>query len=167
MVLAEILCAAVLAFGVGDTSTNGEFACKHMNHVISEAQKNNLKPELLVSLIHYESRWTPGAVSRSNACGLTQVIPKWTGGKASGKVKYTCDQLKNPRTSITAGAKILSHWIKYYGKGNVKTGLCGYNAGYRCLGPDANKSGLLYARKITRLSRKISAFIKKEKNEKR
>jgi soluble lytic murein transglycosylase-like protein len=104
-------------------------ACTVTQHIEKESKANSLEPTLLTALIIVESRFKPWAVSRSNACGLTQVIPKWTGGKASGRVKYTCKQLKNPRTSITAGAKILNWWIKY--KGSVRKGLCGYNAGFR------------------------------------
>tara|TARA_B100000683_G_C12389098_1_gene514713 strand:- start:120 stop:563 length:444 start_codon:yes stop_codon:yes gene_type:complete len=107
-----------------------ERACLLFPKIIKEASANNIDPTLLTALIIVESRFKPKAVSRSNACGLTQVIPKWTGGKATKRKKYTCDQLKVPETSIEAGASILSWWISHR-KGNVRRGLCGYNAGFR------------------------------------
>ncbi len=161
MGIVELLCASVVALSLGDTPQNAEFACKNMSHLATEAEKNELDPALLVSLIHHESRWVPTVVSKSNACGLTQVIPKWTGGRASNHQKYTCDQLKDATTSITAGATILSFWIESYGRGNVKTGLCGYNAGYRCKGENPNAAGMRYSKKVRKTHRRILRHISK------
>ena len=158
-----MLCVSVMALGIGGTDKNGAFACKQMPHLVKMAKKNDLAPALLVSLIHHESRWTPTAISRSHACGLTQVIPKYTGGRASGNKKYTCEDLQNPHTSITAGSKILSFWIRSYGRGNVKIGLCAYNAGYRCKGENPNASGMNYARAVLRTQKRIQKHLRKLK----
>ena len=69
--------------------------------------------------------------------------------------KYNCKQLKNPKISIWEGARKLNYWIYKYGKGNLKIGLCGYNAGFRCKGKSSNKSGLTYARKVVRMSNRL------------
>ena len=131
-----------------------------MPHVVQVAEKNSVDPALLVSLIHHESAWNPSAISHANACGLTQVIPKWTGGRATSGRKYTCKELMNPRVSIPAGGEILSFWIRHYGKGDIKKGLCGYNAGYRC-SIDQNKGkGVGYANKVYYTSRRLNAIIK-------
>ena len=103
--------------------------CKYEHLIRVEAKKNDLKPELLASLIFVESAFRPSVQSSVGACGLTQVVPKWTGGKETGGIKYTCRELKRPETSIRVGAQILSYNIGVYAKGNVDKGLCMYNAG--------------------------------------
>lgn len=149
--IAEVLCAAVLSLGL----PNGDFACENMDTVIEAAAKTNVKPEVMVALIHYESRWTPTAVSKANACGLTQVLPRYTGGRAVGNPKLTCKQLFDPTTSIWAGARVLSYFTHRYGRGSYKTGLCAYLAGFRCKGKTPNKSGVRYSRKVRGLAKKI------------
>ena len=151
MGISELLCAAVLSLGM----TNAETACKHMPLLVEESKRWNVKPEVMIGLIHVESRWTPDVTSRANACGLTQVIPKWTGGRSTRGRKYTCKELYNPVTSIKAGVEIFSYWRRTYGRGNYAVGLCGYNAGYRCKGDNPHPKGMAYAKKVLRQSRKI------------
>ncbi len=115
------------------SKTQAKNICKYEKLIVAEANKNDIDPELLASLIYVESGFYPRVVSRANACGLTQVIPKYTGGPETSKKKYTCNQLKNPRTSIKVGAKILGYMIKNYARGNVDKALCMYNAGTICL----------------------------------
>ena len=143
---AAILCATFISLGL----PNSDAACKHMENVVTHSKKNKIKPEVLLALIHEESRWIPAAVSSANACGLTQVLPKYT------KPKVTCEELKKPETSIAVGAKTLSFWITQYGKGNYKIGLCGYNSGYAC-GRAANpkQRSVLYANRVLALARRI------------
>ena len=140
------LCAAFISLSL----PHAELACTHMEDVVTHSKKNNIKPEILLALIHEESRWIPTAVSSANACGLTQVLPKYT------KPKVTCQELKDPKVSIAVGAKTLSFWVKKYGKGNYKIGLCGYNSGYAC-GRAANpkQRSVLYANRVLALARKI------------
>ena len=143
---AEIICMAVMSLGY----PRAEFACKQMEHVVQAAEENDLAPELLVALIYVESRWNPKAVSRANACGLTQVLPQYT------KPRISCNKLKNPKTSIFVGAKKLKFWIYKYGKGNKRTGLCGYNAGFRCKGKKKNHRGYYrYAPKVIKLEKRL------------
>ena len=136
-------------------------ACSSMRVVVEEAKKNDIDPEILMALIYVESGWKRTAVSHAGACGLTQVIPKYTGTYSPVK-KYTCKQLKDPHTSIKVGARILRFWIDHH-KGNVKRGLCGYNAGFRCRGSRPNKHGMRYAKKILNLEKKIEKFISIQK----
>ena len=126
-----------------------------MPQIVESAENHRIKPEILISLIFVESSFKRKAVSKAGACGLTQVMPKYTGGPALRK-KLTCKQLKNPRTSIKAGSKILAWWISYH-NGNLKRALCGYNAGFRCsyrknkngkIVRRPNKYGMRYARKV-------------------
>ena len=145
MTAAALICAAIVAVNM----PNAEYACKNMDVVVEASKSYDLDPYLMVSLIHEESRWKPNAVSRKGACGLTQLLPKYT------KPRHSCRDLKDPETSIWMGAKTLKFWIQVYGKGNEVTGLCGYNAGYRCKGKKAVKSGKAYARRIRRRAARL------------
>tara|TARA_Y100000034_G_scaffold116376_1_gene154606 strand:- start:79 stop:564 length:486 start_codon:yes stop_codon:yes gene_type:complete len=145
---AELICAAIISIGM----PNADFACKHMENLVKYSEEYNVDPVLLTALIHVESRWKPKAESHAGACGLTQIVPKW-----SRKFGYvSCKQLKgNPDLAIKKGAQILNSWIYKYGRGKVKIGLCGYNAGYRCRGKNVNKQGMHYAKLVLRMYRKI------------
>ena len=127
-------------------------ACRWSAEVDRAAATHEMDPDLLNALIIVESRWKPWAVSVANACGLTQVIPKWTGGKASNRRKWTCDELKSPRNSIRAGAQILKWWITHR-KGDIREGLCGYNAGFRT----CKRAGARYARAVLHLQAVLKA----------
>tara|TARA_Y100000310_G_scaffold311271_1_gene357399 strand:+ start:1094 stop:1582 length:489 start_codon:yes stop_codon:yes gene_type:complete len=148
MTYAELICAAVLSIGM----PNAEYACKHMDTVVQVSEEYHLDPVILTALIHVESRWSPRAKSKSGACGLTQVIPKF-----SRKFGYVgCRMLKRrPKLAIRKGAQILSYWIGTYAKGNVRKGLCAYNAGYRCGPKSPDKTGKAYAEKVINQFEKI------------
>ena len=131
--------------------------CKYESIIITEAKRNKIKPELLVSVIYVESAFYPRAVSSANACGLTQIIPKWTGGPETRYKKYTCGELKDPRTSIATGARILAYAIRIYGKGSVNQGLCYYNAGTACLKNTNLHKKLRYVKKVRKIYDKINS----------
>tara|TARA_R100000008_G_C3544377_1_gene146690 strand:+ start:401 stop:853 length:453 start_codon:yes stop_codon:yes gene_type:complete len=134
---AQELCAAV----VYSSFPRADVACKYMNTVIEASEKYNLEPSLLVAMIRVESNWKTTAVSHAKACGLTQVLAKYS--------PYSCRTLvKKPIVSIMEGAKKLHYWIYKYGRGNKKVGLCGYNAGFRCKGKYKNKQGFFYANRV-------------------
>lgn len=170
MTFVEILCAGILALGIGGTQERGKYACAHVPQVVKMSKEMGFRPELMISLIHYESRWYPHVVSRANACGLTQVLPRYTGGRpyprGVGNPKLTCKQLKDPVTSITAGSKALRYWLHQYGRGNERIGLCGYNAGFRCKTskkkPKLSKGGrqgMSYSRKVVRTADKLKRYV--------
>ena len=158
MGVAEFICAAILSMGWA----NADVACEYMPTVVQAAEKNGINPYVLTSLIYVESRWQPQARSYANACGLTQIIPKFT-----KRIGYaSCQELRqNPKLAIEKGARILKVWIKRYGKGSLHIGLCGYNVGYRCRGPDARKGGHAYARKVIKLAWKLELRTKMEEEE--
>lgn len=144
--------------------------CRWMPTVIKSAKDNGLEPSLLAAMITVESGWNHKVVSRADACGLTQVIPRYTGKITR---KYTCDQLKNPYTSIKAGAKILRWWIDFH-KGDISRGLCSYNAGFRCsyvrnkkgrIIKRPNKHGMRYSKKVLRQKQKIERVYNEMKRE--
>lgn len=107
--------------------------CKYESTIKEEAARNSLEPELLAAVIYVESAFRPSAVSSANACGLTQVVPKWTGGPETRNRKYSCRELKNPKVSIRVGAQILGFLIDHYASGNENKALCMYSTGSICL----------------------------------
>ena len=132
-----------------------------MPQIVKSAKEYKIKPEILVSLIFVESSFRRKAVSNKGACGLTQVMPKYT-GKYSPVKNYSCDQLKNPYASIRAGSKILRWWINYH-NGDLKRALCSYNAGFRCgkKRKKVSKYGMKYASKVL----EKASLIKAKKNQ--
>ena len=143
--------------------------CNYAGLVYKESKKNNIDPTLLMALIYVESGWTRTIVSSAGACGLTQVLPKYTGkrNRIIKLKKHSCRDLKDPRKSIIIGAKILSWWVNKYGEGNVVTGLCGYSSGFRCKINSKRKrplkQGISYANKVLRTKSKILFYMKKHK----
>lgn len=99
-------------------------ACRHADYIVQQSEKRGLDPLVTASIIYRESAFSPRAVSHAGACGLMQVIPKYS--------RYTCEQLKRPRTGIRAGIQAL-HWWLSWAKGDISKALCGYNAGTRCI----------------------------------
>ena len=95
-------------------------------------------------MIYVESRFAPSAVSHAGACGLTQVLPRYS--------KYTCEDLKNPKTSIYEGTYALNKWITKRKKKKYKEALACYNAGNNCLN---SKNGRYYANTVVRLASKL------------
>lgn len=130
------------------SSYQQRMVCNYEHTIRKHARQNELDPALLTALIYVESSFYKSAVSSANACGLTQVVPYWTGGKETKGIKYTCEQLKHPETSIKVGAQILSYNIEVYAGGNVDKGLCMYNAGTVCIKKKGFYKRLGYVKKV-------------------
>lgn len=128
--------------------------CRYENDIIHNANKYNLEPELIAGLMFVESSYYPRAVSHANACGLMQIIPKWTGGPATGGRKYTCEQLKAPRLNIRVGTRILNWTINSFAKGGLEQGLCFYNAGSICK-KEAFYKNLYYVKLVKKIRDRI------------
>jgi len=151
MITPFMFCLAITALNM----PNHELACEQSAVILEEADKNNVKPEILFSLIFYESRWSPKVRSKAGACGLTQVLPRYTKGTL-GK-HYSCKALHDPETSIQVGAKILG-LLHENSSGNIKSTLCKYNRGpysSSCKSWRAKQRGIGYARKILKFSKAI------------
>tara|TARA_Y100001970_G_scaffold285306_1_gene404630 strand:+ start:672 stop:1232 length:561 start_codon:yes stop_codon:yes gene_type:complete len=154
MLSAYVLCLALNAVhgpqGLNNLSEERiQFACNNMDAVLEAAYENKINPFNFAGLIFVESRWAPKAVSRSGACGLTQVLPKY--------VKYSCKELKDPETSIKVGATSLNRWITKRKKKNEKIALACYNAGNKC---EKSKKGNRYSYAVRKLGRKYSRWVK-------
>jgi soluble lytic murein transglycosylase len=89
-----------------------------------------LDPYLVASLIRQESEFNPVAVSRANAVGLMQLLPK-TGKlvahQASVK-RYNPSQLYTPAVNLELGTRYFRGMVDKFG-GSFEEALAAYNAG--------------------------------------
>ena len=160
-----LICMTVFSMNM----RNADVICDNA-HIIEEmAETYDLDPSLIIAVGRIESAWTPTAKSPANACGIMQVLPKYSKKFANKGRNLTCEELKDPETSIRVGSKILSYWLHKYARGNETIALCGYNAGFRCKGENKNKQGLKYAKAVLKyrkyFKRKMRIQKRKYKNE--
>ncbi|HEY1657678.1 MAG TPA: transglycosylase SLT domain-containing protein [Candidatus Sulfotelmatobacter sp.] len=90
---------------------------------------NGLDPYLVASLIRQESEFNPAAVSRANAVGLMQLLPK-TGRVVAKEVKlrhYNSSQLYTPTVNLELGTKYFRGMVDKFG--SFEYALAAYNAG--------------------------------------
>lgn len=91
---------------------------------------NGLDPYLVASLIRQESEFNPVAVSRANAVGLMQLLPK-TGKAVAKEVKlkrYNASQLYTPAVNLELGTRYFKGMVDKFG-GSFEYALAAYNAG--------------------------------------
>jgi len=91
--------------------------------------QNALDPYLVASLIRQESEFNPGAVSRANAVGLMQLLPKVGSGVAKQeKLKhFAATQLFTPEVNLRLGTRYFREMVDKYG--SFEYALAAYNAG--------------------------------------
>ena len=92
--------------------------------------ENSLDPYLVASLIRQESEFNPVAVSRANAVGLMQLLPK-TGKAVANQVKlkrYSPSQLYTAPVNLQLGTRYFRGMVDKFG-GSVDYALAAYNAG--------------------------------------
>jgi soluble lytic murein transglycosylase len=93
------------------------------------ASANALDPYLVASLIRQESAFNPNAVSRANAVGLMQLLPK-TGKLVAKEVKlrrFAAQQLFTPGINLQLGTRYVRGMVDKYG--SFEYALAAYNAG--------------------------------------
>jgi soluble lytic murein transglycosylase len=91
---------------------------------------NGLDPYLVASLIRQESEFNPVAVSRANAVGLMQLLPK-TGKLVAHQAKlnrYNASQLYTPPVNLQLGTRYFRGMVDQFG-GSFEYALAAYNAG--------------------------------------
>jgi soluble lytic murein transglycosylase len=94
------------------------------------SQLNGLDPYLVASLIRQESEFNALALSRANAVGLMQLLPK-TGKTVAKQVKlkgYSAPQLFTPAVNIELGTRYFKDMVDKY-NGQFEYALAAYNAG--------------------------------------
>lgn len=92
--------------------------------------QNGLDPYLVASLIRQESEFNPLAVSRANAVGLMQLLPK-TGKLVSHEEHlkhYTASALFVPAVNLQLGTRYFRGMVDQFG-GSFEHALAAYNAG--------------------------------------
>lgn len=96
----------------------------------AEAEKNNLDPYFVASLIRQESEFNPNAISPANAYGLMQLLPSVGRAMAreEGLAHFQTFQLLDPETNIRLGTRYLRQMIDRFG-GVQEYALAAYNAG--------------------------------------
>ena len=91
---------------------------------------NGLDPYLVASLIRQESEFNPLAVSRANAVGLMQLLPKT--GKVVAREEslkhYTASQLFTPAINLQLGTRYFRGMVDKFG-GSFEHALAAYDAG--------------------------------------
>ncbi|MBB3102258.1 lytic transglycosylase domain-containing protein [Azomonas macrocytogenes] len=75
--------------------------------VHQEARRADLTPELVLALIHTESRFDRFAISRVGAQGMMQVMPFW-----KAELGRSQDNLTDNATNLRYGCTILSYYLK-------------------------------------------------------
>jgi soluble lytic murein transglycosylase len=91
---------------------------------------NGLDPYLVASLIRQESEFNPLAVSRANAVGLMQLLPR-TGKLVAHQEKlrrYNASQLFTPTVNLELGTRYFRGMVDQFG-GSFEYALAAYNAG--------------------------------------
>lgn len=89
-----------------------------------EATKAGLQPELVLAVIHIESRFDRYAISRAGARGLMQIMPFWK--EELGRFE---DNLFDTGTNLRYGCTILAHYLKKE-RGDLQRALARYNGSY-------------------------------------
>lgn len=98
--------------------------------ILSEAQRQDVDPLLLLALIRQESLFEPSVTSPANARGLTQVIPdtgEWIAGRL-GWEEFSEIDLYYPYVNIHFGVFYLSVQLDTF-EGKPVPALAAYNAG--------------------------------------
>jgi soluble lytic murein transglycosylase len=91
---------------------------------------NGLDPYLVASLIRQESEFNPLAVSRANAVGLMQLLPR-TGKLVAHEEKlrhYNASELFTPTVNLELGTRYFRGMVDQFG-GSFAYALAAYNAG--------------------------------------
>lgn len=97
--------------------------------IITEADKYNLEPTLIASVIESESNFREGVVSNAGAIGIMQIMPptgEWLARLL--EKEYKEEYLYDPLYNIELGCFYLNMLLDRY-DGNIHSALTAYNRG--------------------------------------
>jgi soluble lytic murein transglycosylase-like protein len=97
--------------------------------IVTEARRREVEPELVLAVIHVESRYNAYAVSPVGAMGLMQILPA-TGEELAAKLGITWwgpQTLFDPFVNVRLGVAYLKELTERYG--NTTSALAAYNWG--------------------------------------
>jgi soluble lytic murein transglycosylase len=105
------------------------YPLRYSEYVRVHARENGLDPALLAAVIYQESKFDPGAESKSGAIGLMQLTPATAHGIAvrTGGSRFRTSDLLDPEINIRYGAWYLGNLFRKYG--DERLVLAAYNAG--------------------------------------
>ncbi len=97
--------------------------------VTEHAGREGLSPFVVLAIIRQESAFDAGAISRSGARGLMQIMPA-TGRELALRagLPYSSERLLDPDLSIRLGSRYFRQVLGMF-DGNVELALAGYNGG--------------------------------------
>ncbi len=107
----------------------GLFPKPYWNDLKRFSSDNALDPYLVASLIRQESEFNPNAVSRKDAVGLMQLLPKVGKGVAKQErlKHFSAQQLFTPSVNMQLGTKYFRSMVDKFGA--FEYALAAYNAG--------------------------------------
>jgi peptidoglycan lytic transglycosylase len=111
------------------------YPLSYWDAIQAEAQKRNLDPYLVASIIRQESGFEPTVVSNAGAVGLMQIMPyeAATIGAQAGIEGVTRESLFDPLTNIAVGAAEYSQKLATM-SGKHILAIAAYNAGEEAVG---------------------------------
>ena len=121
----------VLVFGAVGAALALLYPIKHEDLILLNAEKYNLQPELVASVINVESGFNENSVSDDGAIGLMQLMPTTAVEIANllGYNSFKVNDLFKPDVNIEFGCYYLRYLTNKY-NGNTNNVLAGYNAGF-------------------------------------
>ena len=96
--------------------------------MVAYSEEFGIDRELVYAMIKVESDFDKNAVSKSDALGLMQILPKTAKWIASElRIEYSRDKMFDPETNIKFGCFYLKYLFDKFGEMDIV--ICAYNAG--------------------------------------
>ncbi len=102
---------------------------KDLDIVYKYSKKYDIEPELILAIIHAESKFNESAVSNKGASGYMQIMEgtaDW-GAKSIGLEDYSYDNISNPEINIQIGSWYIRNLLDEFN--DLNTAIVAYNAG--------------------------------------